>query len=435
MSILLTLFVIGFLIFVHELGHFMVAKLFKVHVETFSIGFGPKLFSFQKKETTYKLSIIPIGGYIRMKQDEAEETETTYEEGSFQSKTWYQRSLIVLAGPIFNLILATILIIATLLIGRTYNDFYPIVEYAEYPYNEYFQKGDVITQVNNVKVNTFTDIYRNLKENEENVFLVERNSESVQSLSVNISSEIPFILYPSTTNLVGDVSVGLPAWKAGVRTGDKIIKIDEKETNTWNDIREAIITSKNESIVLSIERDGVFQEISVYPEINSLLDNDDSSGDLRSPHQHKIIGITQHFDLTFTDNYNLYDSIKYGVVTTINFVYLNYKAIFTLFQNPALFKNNVGGPIMIHYLTSQATQLGISSTLYFMAAISIMLMIMNLLPIPVFDGGHFMFFLYEGIFRRPIPIKIQMFLQQIGIFILISLMVYAFYSDIMRFWR
>ena len=488
MNILLTILVLGILILIHELGHFLVAKFFKVHIETFSIGFGPKLFSFTKNGTLYKLSLIPIGGFVKMKEDDILSSEFGVQSSelrekpppiseidledksnevplnnenlsSFTSKKWWERALIVFGGPAFNLLFALILIIFTFMIGRTYNDLSPIIESADYPYNEIFFEGDRIIELNGKEIRSWSDIFGNIEENKDNVFLIERkepkdtlsilNSEPLTRNSIYldftlfIENRIDFFtsLTPLTSNIVGEATPGMPAWRAGVREGDKILMIDGVETPRWSDVRNAIIYSQGEYVVLTIQPsqapstkndlggengeivENLTRDIIVYPEINPLL------GD-----NARVIGITQHLDLTFTEKYTFSESIKNGSLTTLSIVFMNYQALFTLAQNPSAFKNNVGGPIMIYYMTAQTTQRGFSDILFFMAAISILLMIMNLLPIPVFDGGHIMFFLFEGIFGKPIPLKIQVFLQQIGILLLVSLMIFAFYSDISRLW-
>ena len=456
MNILATFFVLGFLIFFHELGHFLIAKLFKVHIDTFSIGFGPPLFKLNKNNTLYKLCIIPVGGYVKMKTDDyTDQTESTITQDtdSFNSKKWWQKSLIVFAGPAFNLILATILIIFSFLWGRTYTDLQPIIDSVDYPYSEFFDSGDIILEVNNKTVRSYSEIFTHIVENQDNVFLVQKNVGNSPPSSVGnafIRSEfstcpasptpptncqlstVNFQLFnrqefynalsPMTTNIVGDVNPGLPAWRAGVKPGDRIIQIDGVETNTWTEVRDGIAFSSNDSIVLTVLRDSNTYDLIVQPEINPLVGENA-----------KIIGITQQLDIIFSERYGIIDSIHYGVLTTVNFVYLNYNALFTLAKNPASFKNNVGGPIMVYYMASQTTKKGFADTLLFMATISILLMIMNLLPIPVFDGGLIMFFLYEGVVGKQIPIKIQAILQQIGILFLISLMIYTFYSDITRF--
>ena len=434
----------GLLIFVHELGHFLVAKFFKVHIESFAIGFGPSIISFKKKETIYKLSLIPLGGYVKMYDKETNDDSDKLQH-SFHNKKWWKKILIVSGGPIFNMLFALLLIIITFAVGRTYSDVSPIIDSAVYPYDEFFQKGDRILQVNNMNIRSWSDIFSSIVENDDNVFIFERKPDvkdskihqitSADSITISLFIENYLSFYesltPKTSNIIGEVNPGMPAWKAGLQAGDRILMIDGVNTENWSDVREGITNSKNDSIVLTIENNSSdsnidaslrIRDVVVYPEINHLLGQNT-----------KIIGISQHLDLTFTEEYSIYEAIKYGLMTTASFVYFNYNSLFILLKNPTTLKNNIGGPIMVYYMTSQTSQRGFSELLLFMAAISILLMIMNLLPIPVFDGGHIIFFLYEGIFSKPIPMKTRIVLQHIGFLILVVLILFTFYSDLSKF--
>ena len=134
----------------------------------------------------------------------------------------------------------------------------------------------------------------------------------------------------------------------------------------------------------------------------------------------------------YVEKYTLFESVKYGTIGTINFVYLNYAMLYKLIANPSAIKNNLGGPVMIYAMSSQTADKGIDSILSFIAAISLILMIMNLLPIPILDGGHIFFCFIEGIRKKPLGLKIQIALQNVGLFILVFLMVFAFWNDFSR---
>ena len=424
MEILITVLSLGLLVFIHELGHYLVARLFKVKIETFSVGFGPKIFKFVKNGTEYVIALIPLGGYVKMKgQGDDEELQAEgASDDSFSTKKWWQRSLIVFGGPVFNLFLAVVLITLSFLMGRTFSDLHPVIYSASECYAGHFEPGDKVLEVNSQGIRSFSEIFGYLKEHEENSFVLKRNEEEIK-VAFFIDSRVNFYrdLVPVTSNVVGEVTVGLPAWRAGVRNGDRVLKIDGVETNNWYEVRNQIINSENDTIMLTVEREGNTLEITVIPETNLLSESNA-----------RIIGIVQALDLTLYERYNLFESMKFGVLTTASFVYLNYRAIYLLVTNPANLKSSIGGPIMLYQMTAQTSRRGMSDLLLLVAAISVLLMIMNLLPIPVFDGGHIMFFLFEGIFRKPIPIRIQSFLQRIGLVILLSLMLLAFCGDISR---
>jgi regulator of sigma E protease len=409
---------------VHELGHFLAALWNGVRVETFSIGFGPKIFSFERRGIVFKIAMIPFGGFVRMHGESPDDLEEKEEsdidiEGSFFHKRWWQKGLVALAGPVFNLIFAFLLISASFMVGRTISDFNPAIYSADEPYTEIFSSGVIVAKINSEFVRSYSDIYMKTIGNSENVF----EFTNAEPVTVFIDCKVKFFnaLRPVTSNVVGEVTVGLPAWKAGIQSGDKIAMIDGRNTRNWEEVRAAISSSSDDSVILTVIRGEGIHNFTLYPEINP-LSNDDT----------KIIGITQKLDISFTERFGLFESIKLGSISTASFVYFNYSALFQLIQKPATLKNSVGGPIMVYYMTSQSTQRGLSDFLLFIAAISIILAIMNLLPIPVLDGGHIIFSIYEGIARKPLPFKAQVLAQQIGFFMLIALMAFAFYSDISR---
>lgn len=421
MNIIIALVSLGILVLVHEGGHLFAAKLCKVKVLKFSIGFGPKLFSFYYKDTEYAISLIPLGGFVKMKGENPEETEITGESDEFNSKTWYQRAFIAFAGPFANLLFALFIFVLITLIGKTYYDQYPVIDYAEAHYNQTFHNNDRIVEVNNNKIVSWTDIFKYTIENKMNTFKIE-NDSTTRTSSVFIDSLGIFYqkMFPKTTTRIGEVSSGLPAWKAGLKTGDIIIKIDNDSVFTWYDIRDNIKNSTKEEIDLLILRNNQYLNIKVKPENSPLEENA------------RIVGISQDLPLKITEKYNLMESLKIGSYTTMNFVALNYYGLYRLIKQPETIKSSIGGPVMIFSMSKESNEKGLSSSLSFIAAISILLMIMNLLPIPILDGGHIFFCLIEGIFKKPIPINFQRIAQQIGFMILMALMLYAFASDFSR---
>jgi len=421
LPMLTTIISLGILVFIHELGHFLAALWMKVKVQTFSLGFGPKLLKYTKNGITYAISCIPLGGYVKMAGEYPEEDKAPDPDG-FIYKKWWQRIVIAAAGPLFNLFFAFFLIFVSFIIGKTYSDLSPVIMSADSLYSESFISDDEILAVNDQPIKTFSDIYRKLYENEQNIFHLRRDTLFITE-TVFISSRADFFnaLTPKASNLVGEVFVGLPAWQAGLRTGDRILSINGIETPNWYDFYENINQSASLDVTLQIERDNEIFELTMTSEVNPLSETNQ-----------KIIGISRYLDVTIHESYGLWESAKLSTATTASMVYMNYHSLYLLFKNPAKFKNSVGGPVMMYYMTSETTQKGASELLLFLGMISVMLMIMNLLPIPVLDGGYIMFCVYEGVFRKPLPVKVQFLLQQLGFFLLVSLMVFAFYSDIHR---
>ncbi len=410
---------LGILVTVHEMGHFIAARFFKVEIEKFSIGFGPKLLAFKKGKTEYRISLIPLGGYLKMKGENPDD-EVDDSESSFSIKTWWQRAIIAFAGPFANLILAILIFILTFAIGKHFEDQLPVVGEVSANYSEFIQEGDTILQVNDEDINGWTQIIQHTKNDAENIYLVERNNEQVRITNIEIKPATwATEILPFVPAIIGEVAPGMAAYKSGLQDRDEILAVDGKAVNDWYDMRDAITSTENGAITLKIKRGNDIFEKSIVPEENILDDN-------------RIIGITQYMPVKYVEKYNLFKSVKYGTIGTINFVYLNYVMLYKLISNPGEIKNNLGGPVMIYAMSAQTANKGFDSILSFIAAISIILMIMNLLPIPILDGGHIFFCFIEGIRKKPLSIKIQIILQNIGLFILVSLMVFAFWNDLSR---
>lgn len=410
---------LGLLVTVHEFGHFLAARFFNVDVEKFSIGFGPKLFAFVIGNTEYRISLIPLGGYVKMKgENPDEEMEDT--ENSFKTKLWWQRAIIAFAGPFANFVLALLIFISTFIIGKHFEDQLPVVGEVNASYTEFVKENDTILRVNDKEVIGWTQIIQNMNIDGVNTFVILRDGEEILVRNNDIKPQVWVTdILPYVPAVIGDVAPGMAAYKAGLMNQDEIISIDGKKVNDWYEMRDAITTNKKESIVLKIKRGEDIFKKSLTPEENILDDN-------------RIIGITQFMPIKYVERYNFFESVKYGTIGTINFVYLNYAMLYKLITNPQAIKNNLGGPVMIYAMSAQSASKGIDSILSFIAAISLILMIMNLLPIPILDGGHIFFCFVEGIRKKPLSLKIQIILQNVGLFILMFLMVFAFWNDFSR---
>ncbi|MBT5420214.1 MAG: RIP metalloprotease RseP, partial [Candidatus Cloacimonetes bacterium] len=333
---------------------------------------------------------------------------------------WWQRAIIAFAGPFANLILALLIFILTFTIGRQFEDQLPIVGEVSANYSEFVQEKDTILQVNDKDVNGWTQIIQNMNIDGENTFLIQRNDQEILIPNDEIEPRIWVTeILPFVPAVIGEVAPGMAAYKAGLMEQDEILSVDGTDVKNWYEMRTAITTNENDAITLKIKRGDDIFEKSLEPEEN-ILDNN------------RIIGITQYMPVKYIERYSLFESVKYGTLGTINFVYLNYAMLYKLITNPGAIKNNLGGPVMIYAMSAQTADKGIDSILSFIAAISLILMIMNLLPIPILDGGHIFFCFIEGIRKKPLSIKIQIVLQNMGLFVLMFLMVFAFWNDISR---
>lgn len=403
---------------IHEGGHFLMARAFGVAIETFSIGFGKPIINFKRGGTNYRVSWLPLGGYCKMKGENPDE-ENVEQPDAFQSKRWWQRALIAFAGPLANLLLAFVFFFFTFLSPQKIEDHSPVIDHAEGRWSTVFSPGDSILSLNAKPVKGFSGMLASLSKRSDNILTLSRQGKELRLVvpARDVDSLITSV-QPVVPAIVGDVTPGYPAWRADLHTGDKVLAVDSVRVNNWYQMRERITSSKQNSVRLEVQRGD-----SLLTKIIKLEDNVLYG-------KQKMIGITQAMPLRYTESYNPGQALIRGGMGTISMVIMNYYALYKLVQKPETLKSNIGGPVMIVSMSNSMGEKGISALLMFFGSISIMLMIMNLLPIPILDGGHIMFCLIEGIIRRPVPLKIQMIAQRIGFAILITIMVFAFYSDL-----
>ena len=348
-TVVAAIVVLGFLIIVHEAGHFLAAKKMGVGVEKFSIGFGRPIWRKKSGETEYILAWIPFGGYVKMVGDEEEEDGKKIEnpELAFNLKPIWRRVVIVAAGPIANLLLAVLLFAVVYMVGINMAD---------------------------------TKILEVMKDS--------------------------------------------PAQAVGMLDGDRIVEIDGTPIDSWEQLAEIISGSAGTQLTILVERgDGSLQEMRVTPETHA------SKTIFGEDVQVGRIGIRP--DEIFK-RYGPLEAVWRGTMQTGRIIYLTGLAIVKIFQNvvPA---DNIGGPLMIMKMAGEQAEAGLVPLLMFMGLISVNLGILNLLPVPILDGGHLLFFLVEAIKGKPVTIKGRILAQQVGMFLLISLMAFAFYNDISRF--
>lgn len=342
--------VLGALIFFHELGHFIAARLLGVGVTTFSLGFGPKLASFVRGGTEYRLSAIPLGGYVAMVGERPDEElpEEFDESVSFQHRPAWQRTLVVAAGPVFNFLLAWLIYFGLLLV-----------------------QGQ-------------------------------------------------FILKP----IVGQVMDDSPAMHAGLHTGDEITAVDAAPIGAWDEMVERIVGSNGSPMVFTVRRDGALLELTVTPEIRTRQNI--FGEEISVP----MVGIGPKGEIMVLEQ-STGQAIVGGFQDTWRGVSLMAQSVVKLVTG-AVPLDQVGGPIMIAQLVSEQTKEGLANLLYLTAFISVNLGFLNLLPIPVLDGGHILFNFMEMVMRRPVPDRIQAVTMRIGMALLVGLMILATYNDIHR---
>ncbi len=426
------------LVLVHELGHFLAAKLFGMRVERFSIGFPPRLFGIKKGETDYCVSALPLGGYVKISGmvDESMDDSFTKSEPKhyeYRSKPVWQRMIVITAGVIFNMFLAYA-IFAIITYSHGVNQipaenikgmYIPESSTAE---KVGFQTGDRIVAVNEKEIEYVRrGQFFSISEitSKPLSFTVERDGEMVtlhppDDFLDHLARNPEFIeLQNALPSKVGVVSEGSPADEAGLKPGDEIVAIDGEEVGYWIQMVNKIQEGGDE-MTFSIRRDEEVMDVTIAPEPDR-----------------RIIGIAivdphEYFGFE-TINFGFFASIREGVSQAHDTLLGIINGFRQLLTGSISIRENLGGPVAIASVTADVTERGGALGFWnFTAFLSITLALMNILPIPMLDGGHLMFLIYEAVTRREPSVKVRMALQQIGFILLISLMIFVTFNDILR---
>lgn len=443
MTIIYGLIGLGFIVFIHELGHFITAKICGVTVESFSIGMGPILLHKTIKGTDYRLSLIPLGGYCGMKGQKDfqvaldEKLETiTGDKDSFYGIHPLKRVIIAFSGPFFNFIFAAIAFMIISMIGYSYytsenkiilaNEVYPEMEsIAE---KAGLHTGDKILSVNDKETPYFTDIYEaiSISANKKTDLQVQRNSEIFNievTPSLNKETGAGVLGIVSWTNpLIDSVEKNSIAEKVGLKEQDLILQINDDIIKNTADYNNAIQKYDNFSMkVLRDNNEIIIENIELNPQ------KEDKT----------TLGITFYTEKVKSKTYSFFPAIINGFVEAGKTTALTFKSLGLLFQGVDLTKA-VSGPLRITVMLGDTAKAGFSAgfstgivTVFnFLAIISISLFIMNLLPIPILDGGLILFALIEAITKKQISPKIQYYVQFIGVGLILVLFVFAMFGDI-----
>ncbi len=446
-NILFFIIAIGVLITFHEYGHYWVARRMGVAVLRFSVGFGPVLWKYVPKNsyTEFAVSLIPLGGYVRMLDETQVEVPEQLLPLAFNRQPLYKRSAIVAAGPLANFLLAVVLYALVFILGT--EGLRPVV--GALSENGLAQKsgilvGDELTSIDEKPLRSWSEHHFYLFDkimSQEAVHFGILNNGQTRSVQIDFaevedvnleSGGIDFItgMFPETPTVrpvVAQVIPNYPAAIAGLQPGDEIIRVNGTQTANWNDLVQLISESDASLLTIEFTRNGTNQVVVLEPRVVE-----------RNGRQNKQIGITVDADqqrndagATVTIRYGVVEALLKGVESTWLTTALTVKSIIGMFTREQS-TDSIGGPIAIAEHAGSAAEAGINSYLVFLALLSISLGILNLLPIPVLDGGHLMFHLYEAISGSPPTEKMLATANQIGLFLIICLMGFAFYNDLSR---
>lgn len=495
------LFLLAFVIFAHELFHFLVAKALRVKVLKFSIGFGPALWKRQKGETEYQVAALPLGGYVKMQGESAQEKDE--DPRSYLNRPAAQRALIVLAGPIGNLALPVLAMTLLYLVGV--NELSTQIRHVEHQTlaeARGFRPGDRVRHVDGEPVETWSEVERRIPQDGSVTLVVERDGlrRGIPIPAAEFKHLSPYPYEP-----VLGVVAGTPAAASGLKSGDRVKRVGDVEVRTWEQLKDALHTSAY-PLRLELERDGEKAELTLeavgslagieLPDLyvsNVMPDSPAERAGVRpydkivsiagapmgrwgqlvetiQAHEGKAveltvirgaerlivpvevasvkvetatgdtqtvgrIGIQPLVALAEAETIMVRSgplaALQKGFRRTGEVAVLHLKVLANLVQGKVSAKN-IGGPILIIKAASSSAREGLQPYLVMLSFISVGLAIINLFPIPLLDGGQLLLLAVEAVRRRPLSLRSLEVAQHAGLLVLVSMMVFAFYNDIMR---
>jgi regulator of sigma E protease len=425
---------LGILVFIHELGHFLAAKLFRMRVDRFSIGLPPRAFGKKIGETDYCVSWIPFGGYVKIAGMIDESFDTDHldqppEPWEYRSKPIWQRMVVISAGVLMNLLLAVVIFWGiNYTQGRTVRQTTEIGYVAEgsAAAEAGFRSGDSVLSVNDNPVSSWDDIVSTIYLEGLSGNVEVRVSRNGTPTGILISREtIPqdnparFGIVPSHTDIVvSTVQPGMPAATLGLEPGDVLTALAGIPIHYDASVIDIVTSHAGTPLTVEWKR------------------GDQEMHGTAIPTEDGKIGISfglRYSGPTRTINYSLLEALPRSIADMAGAGALFLQQIGNIITGRTPFSQSVGGPIRIAQMATQTAEMGILTYLGFMALLSISLALLNILPIPALDGGHLLLLVIEAVIRREIPVRVKLAIQKVGFVLLLAFMVFVVYNDILNF--
>jgi regulator of sigma E protease len=447
-TILALIVVLGVLIFIHEAGHFLAAKWAGIYVHRFSLGLGSPVpwLTFRRGETEYSISWLPLGGYVKMASREEEATSAALEGGHaeaavppdrvFEAKPVWKRMVVILAGVTMNALFAWVAfaflatkngrqIDPSTTVGQVIEEMVP-------PGAEALREipaGSRIVAINGRPVAAWNDVIDRIANTPEPEIRIELEGGEAVVLPIHQDAleqrlKASQALQPFRPAVVDQVLPGKPAARAGVHSGDTIVAMNDQPIGQWYDVLEVLQENGKQPIAMMVGRPGGRRTLTVQPEVQTVDGLDGKPRDVGR------VGISVKLEYR-SESLSLGEGLAEGWKATIGASTQIVRTVRGLFSG-RISRREVGGPIMIGQLAGESARMGLDPFIAFMALISINLAILNLLPVPVLDGGQFLFLLAEAAIRRPLPLKLRERLTAVGMVLIVLLMGLAFSNDIRR---
>jgi len=418
--------VFGILVFIHEFGHFFGAKLNGVKVEVFSWGYGKRLFGIKKGDTDYRVSLFPLGGFVRFSGEEAFDLKRELVSFDFMAKRRWQRFIIIFMGPLMNIILAVFLFAFINLVGVTvpeYQDQAPVIGWVEPDSpaeRTNLQIDDQILSINKKRTKTWSEVELAVGTRPEKLITLEvKRGDEVLAVELMTEKRTRYEMgyagfFGKILTQAAMIIPGSPAEKGGMKPGDVILAINEEPVYYYKFV-EIIQKNPGNELEFLVEREGATQTLRITPRLEGKVGK---------------IGIGQ-VPKSVIKKYGLFGAVYQGLKESIKLTFLVINFIKDLITGEASARQ-LGGPIEIANISYAAFRMGFIAMISWIAIISLQLGIINLFPIPVLDGGHLLVLLLEGITRRDFSLKVKQIVMQIGFAIFIVLIIFAILNDVTR---
>ena len=424
-NIIAFILVLGLLVFFHELGHFLFAKLFRVKVYVFSFGFGKRLFGFKRGDTDYRVSAIPLGGYVRMAGETPDDETTAEHAHEFLSKPKWQRFLILFAGPGANVLIAIAFLTWLNMAGiEDFRDSRAILG-SVYPNKPAaaagLKAGDIIVRANGEAVKGWDDFRLLISMNPSRPVRLDllRDGKPMSTIVTpeRIVGEYGVVgqagVTPYITNEVGRVEKGTAADRAGIRGGDRIVRAAGRPVTQWDDLAKTLNEFRGRAVPLQVERGGTIVNLTL-PAMKSK--------------QEKYPGYIPPTVITKLD---FAPAVRESIDQNMKMLKYTFATLARLFRFEGSVKD-FSGPLSIARISGEMLRTGWKEVIFLMASISLQLGIMNLLPIPVLDGGHIFILLIEGAAGRELSDNVKERIQRVGFAVLATLMIVVLCNDVIQ---
>jgi len=426
-------FLLGILVFLHEAGHFLVAKLLKVPVYRFSLGFGPALAKFTRGETTYQISALPLGGYVSMAEERTNEAGEPELIDRFGEEHWWKRVVIALAGPAANFVTGLVAVVIALVVGISYPDFDPTLgpmPAASPAVTGYgLVEGTRLVAVDGHAIATYQEFLERVQKSADTAPLaltVGAPGGPARTLTIPAAERNAVLgdfTPPEGSTVVGNVVLGTPAYLAGLQPGDRVVSIQGAPVRKWGDLIEVVSKNAGNPLDFTVDRGGRLFHVTIKPEGPPTSD----------AWQGGKIGVEAPRARTYTVSEPLGQAIAEAPKRSLEVIAQTFRGLWTVFTRPLKSASSLGGPQMIMQIAAENAKRGAGDFIWTLAVISFAIMAFNLLPLPVLDGGHIFLAAVEAVRRRPPTEAFTTAYQRVGLVFIGCFFVFVVFNDLNRF--